>query len=292
MSVVLGMRSISTTSSVTVHSLPFFASPVTASIGRAMSSCACSSALTTTSRAEPVPFRPRPLERPPRGERPPRDPLLEDEEPDERLPVPFAFESATLDHLVVVEFMPGEGRLRLRRGPLPRDGQALEQLALPVLLLLLGDQPVLPLELELHQLPLDVLLVVELPVGFLGDLLGHPRSSAHGRQRKEDQFLEQAHGHASTESSTKLWGGSGPVYRKRIVPSRSAAICSSASSRSPSRFRSTRNEALTTIRSCIGSPTSTPRAFAASRSTIWCSSAERRAASAAATSSPRRMRSK
>src|SRR5690349_1420229 len=161
------MRSISTTSSVTVQSLPFLATPVTASIGRAIRSAACSSALTTTSRADEVPFRP--LERRPEEE---PDDLLEDEpddlfedDPDDRLLVPFAFESATLDHLVVVEFVPGEASLGLLGGALARDREALEQVALPMFLLRLGDQSVLPLELELHELALDVVLVVELPIG-------------------------------------------------------------------------------------------------------------------------------
>src|SRR5215210_4141431 len=55
-SVVLGMRSSSTTSRVTVHSLPFFSIPVTASTGRPISSCTCCIAPITTSRGERLAF--------------------------------------------------------------------------------------------------------------------------------------------------------------------------------------------------------------------------------------------
>src|SRR3954462_15940605 len=51
-SVVLGIRESSTTSTVTVHSLPSFSIPVTASIGLPISSCSCSTAPITTSRAD------------------------------------------------------------------------------------------------------------------------------------------------------------------------------------------------------------------------------------------------
>src|SRR4051794_31368342 len=52
MSVVFGIRASSTTSTVTVHSLPFFSIPVTASTGRPISSSTCCVASITTSRGE------------------------------------------------------------------------------------------------------------------------------------------------------------------------------------------------------------------------------------------------
>src|SRR3954451_7346430 len=100
-SVVLGIRESSTTSTVTVHSLPSFSIPVTASIGLPISSCSCSTAPITTSRGvrsffellrEDPELRCEPLLREERLL--PEPPLL-------LLPC-FDFASATFDHLVIV----------------------------------------------------------------------------------------------------------------------------------------------------------------------------------------------
>src|SRR3954470_13585164 len=139
--------------------------PVTASTGRPISSCTWSTASITTSRAV-------------------RLLLLE-------LLRLFDLDSATVDHLVV-------GFLGAR----PRDGQPVEQVALHPLPLLRPDHAVLLIDLELHELALDVVLVVELTIGLLADLLRHPCGAAHRRQRQQDELLEQAHGYASSSSST------------------------------------------------------------------------------------------
>src|SRR4051812_30690355 len=148
--------------------------PVTASTGRPISSCTCSTASITTSRA----LRLLLLE------------LL-------RL---FDFDSAPVDHLVV-------GFL----GAGARHGQPVEEVALHALALLGPDDAVLLVDLELDELALDVVLVVELAVGLLGHLLGPPGRAAHGGEGQQGERLEQAHRYASSPSSTKLGGGSGPV---------------------------------------------------------------------------------
>src|SRR3954447_15232287 len=184
------MGDSSTTSTVTFQSVPSFSMPVTASTGRPISSCTCSTASITTSRA----LRLLLLE------------LL-------RL---FDFDSATVDHLVV-------GFL----GACPRHRQPVEQVALHTLALLGPDDAVLLVDLELDELALDVVLVVELAVRLLGDLLGHPGGAAHRRQRQQDELLEQAHGYdSSSESSTKLCGGSGPVAWNRSRPPCDSAMLS------------------------------------------------------------------
>src|SRR3954468_836509 len=142
------MRDSSTTSTVTFQSVPSFSMPVTASTGRPISSCTCSTASITTSRGLRLLLRE----------------LL-------RL---FDFDSATVDHLVV-GFLGAGARHR----------QALEQVAFHPLPLLGPDDAVLLVDLELHELALDVVLVVELAVGFVGDLLGHPGRAAHRRQGEQ-----------------------------------------------------------------------------------------------------------
>src|SRR3954463_12849326 len=168
------MRDSSTTSTVTVQSVPSFSMPVTASTGRPISSCTCSTASITTSRAV-------------------RLLLLE-------LLRLLDFDSATVDPLVVGVLGAG-----------PRHLKPVEQVALHPLALLGPDDAVLLVDLELDELALDVVLVVELAVGLLGPLLGPPRGAAYGGEGQQDELLEQAHGYAPSPSSTKLCGGSGPV---------------------------------------------------------------------------------
>src|SRR4051812_43894190 len=190
--------------------------PVTASTGRPISSCTCSTASITTSRA----LRLLLLE------------LL-------RL---FDFDSAPVDHLVV-------GFL----GAGPRHRQPVEQVALHPLALLGPDDAVLLVDLELDELALDVVLVVELAVRLLCDLLGHPGGAADRRQGQQDELLEQAHGYASPiESSTKLCGGKGPVPLTRSRPPCDSAMRSSSASNPSSRSSATRKDAFTAMRSCMG----------------------------------------
>src|SRR5689334_7464151 len=187
MSVVVGTRSSSSTSRVTTHSLPSRSIPVIDSTGRPIRSWTCSTALSAISRVD--------------------GPELELREPEDDEPF---FDWWDLDSAIFDLLHLGPQQLLLFELSLPGDGEALKQLVLHGLAFLRADVPVFGVDFQLHQLPLDVVLVVELAVRLLGDLLGDPGGAALGSQRQEGYLLEEAH-QAAISSSTKLWGGSGPV---------------------------------------------------------------------------------
>jgi hypothetical protein len=108
-------------------------------------------------------------------ERPePEEPFLE---------LPFDFASATFIHLVVACVVGMCLELGFLGGALARHGKPVEEVALYPLPLLVPDRSAHVVHLELQELALDVVLVVELAVGLVRDLLGHPRRASHGSQR-------------------------------------------------------------------------------------------------------------
>jgi hypothetical protein len=110
-----------------------------------------------------------------------------------RLRLLFDFVSATFMHLVFAGIVREQVHLVLLRAALPRHRQAVEELSLEPVALLVGNRAVGVVELDLQQLALDVVLVVEAPVGLVGDLLGNPGRAADWGKRKKHQFLEEAH---------------------------------------------------------------------------------------------------
>src|SRR4051812_23384321 len=143
--------------------------------------------------------------------------------------------------------------------------------------------------LERHELAHDALLVVELVLGLLEQLLGHPADAAHGRERQGQQRGEQAHRY---RAPTNECGGSGPRSLNCIRCARSRLTRSTAASNSSMRSCSTRKPALTTIRSCSGASGATATASGSSALRMSRASRARFSSTACATSSPRRMRSK
>jgi len=75
-----------------------------------------------------------------------------------------------------------------------RSGEPVKEVALHPLALLIADLPLVVIELELHELPLDAVLVVELAVGLFGQLLGDPDRPSHGRKWQQRNLPEKAHG--------------------------------------------------------------------------------------------------
>jgi hypothetical protein len=142
-----------------------------------MSSCACSAAVITISRGERSLLL--------LAEEALDEPLFEREEdpPDDFLPLLLDLDSATANHLVVVWV------IHVRKGhgfvgrTLPGDRQPLQQFAFRALTLVLADRSVLVIDLELHELTLDVVFVVQPAVGFLGELLRHPDGPADRGER-------------------------------------------------------------------------------------------------------------
>src|SRR3954468_13664810 len=121
------------------------------------------------------------------------------------------------------------------------DVQALEQVVLLAGALLLGHLPLLDGHVQGGQLVEDVVLVVELAVGLLGDLVGDPGHPAHGRQGKGEQAGDQPHAGSSSRRTNEC-GGSGPTYENRRRPSSPAATALAASSKRSTAPESTRNE--------------------------------------------------
>jgi hypothetical protein len=140
----------------------------------------------------------------------------------------FVFDSAILGHLRLFR-VGGWKRGRAFRGPRPCNSKAVEEVPFHSLALLGPDQAVLMVELKLQELALDVVLVVQAPICLLGELIGYPCGSSHGGERQQCKFFEESH-QASSDSSTKLCGGRGPVSLKLMRGWFSSAIRSSSSS--------------------------------------------------------------
>src|SRR5947209_1196067 len=176
-SVLRGIRSSSTTCTVTRQPSSERSTPSTDSSGRPSSPGKSRRTAATASRAD-------------------------------RRPFPFPERSAILPRLP-------PGKFGLARAG---NREPLEQIALARLALLVVEQPVIGGDLELDHLRADAVLVVELALGLVCDLLGHPSRPAHGRERERQQTCEQAHQPAAPSSSTNEYGGSGPVAFSRIRP--------------------------------------------------------------------------
>jgi hypothetical protein len=106
----------------------------------------------------------------------------------------FDFVSATFMHLVFAGIGRDQVGFGFLRGTLAGDREAVEELALQALALLVGDRALVVVELQLQELPFDVVLVVEAAVGLVGDLLGDPGGPPHRGERQQHKLLEKAHG--------------------------------------------------------------------------------------------------
>src|SRR4051794_35295459 len=165
--------------------------------------------------------------------------------------------------------------------PGPGDLESLEQVVLALGAFLVADQPVVVRELERHQLTPDDAFVIELAVGLGRQLLSHPHRAPHGGERQRQEAADQAHGPSSEpelgprDRPAKLWGATGPTQRTVIRSAWPRATPSTAESKSAARARSTRNAALTTIRSWTGSDSAASWACGSSAATISAASVSR-----------------
>src|SRR3954452_12443368 len=179
MLVVSGTRSSSKTSSVMSQPLsPSDSKPSTEDTRRPVRSSSCSRAFETSSRT---------LGRRRRLRRPSSSPLS----------------------LSLSSAMSGPAFLGLAPAG-AGDVQALEQVVLLVRPLLLGHLAVLDGHLQRGQLAEDPILVIELPIGLLGDLVGHPGRAPHRGQREREQSGDQPHAGCSSKRTNEC-GGSGPT---------------------------------------------------------------------------------
>src|SRR3954452_18219065 len=155
-----------------------------------------------------------------------------------------------------------------------RRNQALEQDVLGLCRGCLIDLPRLPRRLDLHQLRLDRAFVVQLALSLLIEALGDPDRSPDRSQRKRQEPGDQAHAFAVSVavSPVKLYGGSGPTYRRRIRPASSCPSALTASLNASTRSSSTRNAALTAPSGVDGGSRRASSASGLSRSKTSCAS--------------------
>src|SRR3954468_20990772 len=121
--------------------------------------------------------------------------------------------------------------------------ERVEGLLLDHLVLVDGQQPEVEPALRLDQAAPRRLRLAQFAFGLGCELLGNPHRAAHRCERQRQETSDQAHQRRPPcESSTKLWGGSGPTSFTSTRPALSEANVSSARSKASACTRSTRNE--------------------------------------------------
>src|SRR3954453_1780833 len=181
----------------------------------------------------------------------------------------------------VSRWLPAIGGVSLLPRLLADQLEPFEQLVLDRLVLLDRERSALELAFGLRQHPAQRRLVAELALGLHRELLRDPDRPANGCERKRQESGQEAHG-----TDTKLCGGRGPMYLKSMRPSSWRARSFIASSKSLTRSRSTRNDAVTTWCSIASSATWTACAGGCKRARMPAASRCAEARSSAATSSP------